>query len=509
MANLGNSKIKNTYQLVLQTDASGNLQKLDGSTPNPFIVNGNLRYADGTQNNGYVLLSDASGNASWGPVAFSGDVYISGGSINGTTIELQASSGGTVSVPGLSWSSSTSGHISNSGLTGNVGIGTATPNEKLTVVGDISGTTDLHIGRNITTTNNLTVNIDTLYGDSATGNVGVGNLRPTHKLTISGNTFPSVILPVGQSIVLSEGDVRMRFDGGATNTALYVGQQLKIVDGGGVTQTVTIASFASITTLYLTYPFPSDVVTTSYLYSTSNNTNQFAVYSGTNIAFQVSGDVVMSGSTDLLDIFASSGITNQDVYWSANTNGTSISPSGGTTDVLVGGNIVSDNEEYFSTTGRLVVLDNTTNYYGPNNQGVNYYYWNRDLGTNPLLITSKTNNLNSGFKLPYKAILTGYHLNIQGRGADGDDNIEFTLVYCDGMWDGDVTSTSQDLVAAEIGQTITITTANNFYVLDRRDQFSIEVGAMTMLYPRFKKTSTASGTINYDFQLAIQYRRVI
>tara|TARA_R110002051_G_scaffold72117_1_gene130422 strand:- start:137 stop:1666 length:1530 start_codon:yes stop_codon:yes gene_type:complete len=509
MANLGNQKIKDTYQLVLQTDASGNLQKLDGSTPNPFIVNGNLRYVDGTQNNGYVLLSDASGNASWGPVAFSGDVYISGGSINGTTIELQASSGGTVSVPGLSWSSSTSGHISNSGLTGNVGIGTATPNEKLTVVGDISGTTDLHIGRNITTTNNLTVNIDTLYGDSATGNVGVGNLRPTHKLTISGNTFPSVILPVGQSIVLSEGDVRMRFDGGATNTALYVGQQLKIVDGGGVTQTVTIASFASITTLYLTYPFPSDVVTTSYLYSTSNNTNQFAVYSGTNIAFQVSGDVVMSGSTDLLDIFASSGITNQDVYWSANTNGTSISPSGGTTDVLVGGNIVSDNEEYFSTTGRLVVLDNTTNYYGPNNQGVNYYYWNRDLGTNPLLITSKTNNLNSGFKLPYKAILTGYHLNIQGRGADGDDNIEFTLVYCDGMWDGDVTSTSQDLVAAEIGQTITITTANNFYVLDRRDQFSIEVGAMTMLYPRFKKTSTASGTINYDFQLAIQYRRVI
>ena len=506
MANLGNQKIKDTYQLVLQSDASGNLQKLDGTSPH-LVFNSAFKYNVGSLVDGYVLMSDGSGNASWGAVAFSGDVYISGGSIEGTTIELQASSGGTVSIPGLCWSSSTSGHISNSGLTGNVGIGTATPNEKLTVVGDISGTTDLHIGRNITTTNNLTVNIDTLYGDSDTGNVGVGNLNPGHKLTISGNTFLISILPLG-TIGGTQNDTRISFNGGATTAGLVAGMQLKIVDGNDITQTVTINSIVSEFTIRLTAPFPgSDFSTSTFRYSTSNNTNQFAVYSGTNIAFQVSGDVVMSGSTDLLDIFASSGITNQDVYWSANTNGTSISPSGGTTDLQVGGNIVSDNEEYFSTTGRLVVLDNTTNYYGPNNQGVNYYYWNRDLGTNPLLITSKTANLNSGFKLPYKAILTGYHLNIQGRSTD--DNIEFTLVYCDGMWDGDVTSTSQDLVAAETGQTVTITTANNFYVLDRRDQFSIEVGAMTMLYPRFKKTSTASGTTNYDFQLAIQYRRVI
>jgi penicillin V acylase-like amidase (Ntn superfamily) len=76
------------------------------------------------------------------------------------------------------------------------------------------------------------------------------------------------------------------------------------------------------------------------------------------------------------------------------------------------------------------------------------------------------------------------------------------------MFDGNVTSTSQTLVEAEGAQTITITTSNNFYVLDRRDQFTISVGAMTMLYPRFKKTSTAAGTTNYDFQLAIQYRIV-
>ena len=152
MADLGNQKIKDTYQLVLQTDASGNLQKLDGTSPNPFIINQNLRYLDGTTHpSGYVLMSDGSGNASWGAVAFSGDVYISGGSIEGTTIELRTTSGNTVSIPGLKWSANTDGSISPSGLTTSVGIGTTTPNKPLTVVGDISGTTDLYLGDSVHT----------------------------------------------------------------------------------------------------------------------------------------------------------------------------------------------------------------------------------------------------------------------------------------------------------------------------------------------------------------------
>ena len=73
------------------------------------------------------------------------------------------------------------------------------------------------------------------------------------------------------------------------------------------------------------------------------------------------------------------------------------------------------------------------------------------------------------------------------------------------MIDGNVTSTSQTLVEAEGAQTVSIATQNNFYELDRRDQFAIPVGAMTMLYPRFKKTSTSAGTTGYDFQLAVEY----
>ena len=168
-------------------------------------------------------------------------------------------------------------------------------------------------------------------------------------------------------------------------------------------------------------------------------------------------------------------------------------------------NIYSYNEEYYSTTARLVVANNTSNYYGPNSQGTNYYYWNRDLGTSSTTISNMSQNLNSGIKIPHKIILTGYHLNILGRSHN--DNIAFTLVYSDGMYDGNVTSAPSNLTEAEGAQTITLGGNNKMYELDRRDQFTIPLNAMSMLYPRFKKT-VAGGGINYDLQLAIQYRIV-
>ena len=140
MADLGNQKIKDTYQSVLQTDASGNLQNLSGGTPSPFIVNGNLRYVDGSQALNYILTSDASGNATW-------------------------------QTPGHStsyWSANTDGSITPSGFSTSIGIGTSTPNEKLTVVGDISGSTDIHVGNDLSVHNDAIINgeID-LIGTSA------------------------------------------------------------------------------------------------------------------------------------------------------------------------------------------------------------------------------------------------------------------------------------------------------------------------------------------------------
>ena len=208
-----------------------------------------------------------------------------------------------------------------------------------------------------------------------------------------------------------------------------------------------------------------------------------------------------SGSTDSVSGVTGAHPTNARFYVDVNGGylSGSLTSSG---DISSSGEIYSATKQYWSTTGRLVVGNNTTNYYGPNNQGVNYYYWNRDLGTSSTTITSKTQTMNSGFKLPYKAILTGYHLNIQGRSTT--DNIKFTLVYSNAMFNKDVTSTSQTLAEAESEQTVTISAQNNFYELDRRGQFAIAVNPMTMIYPRFRKAAATGGT-TYDFQLAVEY----
>lgn len=67
MADLSNLKISETYGRVLQRDpATGELQDLVGTTPTSIKFNGTtLQYVDGNQQNNYVLISDAQGNASW------------------------------------------------------------------------------------------------------------------------------------------------------------------------------------------------------------------------------------------------------------------------------------------------------------------------------------------------------------------------------------------------------------------------------------------------------------
>tara|TARA_R110000803_G_scaffold47825_3_gene99568 strand:- start:457 stop:789 length:333 start_codon:yes stop_codon:yes gene_type:complete len=96
MADLSNQKIKNTYQNLLQVDGSGNLQNLSGGTPSLITINGGLKYVDGNQQSGYVMKSDANGNSSWG--VMNADIYLSAATLNGTILELDTTSGSTLSV---------------------------------------------------------------------------------------------------------------------------------------------------------------------------------------------------------------------------------------------------------------------------------------------------------------------------------------------------------------------------------------------------------------------------
>jgi len=106
------------------------------------------------------------------------DAYVSGGTLNPVTgvVTFSNTSGGTFPVSGFSgftsyWSANTDGSISNSGLTGHVGVGTNTPNKPLTVVGGISGTSTLFV-QSISTSGGIVTGSD---GNSTQWNSAYNN----------------------------------------------------------------------------------------------------------------------------------------------------------------------------------------------------------------------------------------------------------------------------------------------------------------------------------------------
>lgn len=72
MADIKGQLIKDTYNFILQSDiTTGIVYRIGGSVPtNPIFqsgltINQSFTYSDGSEQNGYVLTSDAFGNASW------------------------------------------------------------------------------------------------------------------------------------------------------------------------------------------------------------------------------------------------------------------------------------------------------------------------------------------------------------------------------------------------------------------------------------------------------------
>jgi hypothetical protein len=164
MSDISNQLIKDSYNYVLQSDlGDGTVYRIGGTIPvNPkflsgLTVNSGFTYSNGTEQNGYALLTDGTGYAYWGPVSgatpSSGVTSITVGnglsansSTGAVTIVFTGSTGTSGDYLPLSGGTVTGGTVFQSGLTANtfyssgqVGIGTASPNVKAII--EIASTT--------------------------------------------------------------------------------------------------------------------------------------------------------------------------------------------------------------------------------------------------------------------------------------------------------------------------------------------------------------------------------
>jgi hypothetical protein len=201
MSDIKGQLIKDSYNYVLQADiATGVVYRIGGAVPtNPIFqsgltINQSFNYSDGSQQNGYVLTSDAGGNASWQPISaatpssgvtsitvstglsansstgavtivFTGSTgtNFTGGTVSGATIFTDGLSANTISattyynlpidirVTGGTYSSGTATFTNNTGGTFSVsGFSTGT-----SVTQGITGVTGNN-GLSASTTNNVT-----------------------------------------------------------------------------------------------------------------------------------------------------------------------------------------------------------------------------------------------------------------------------------------------------------------------------------------------------------------
>jgi len=201
MSDIKGQLIKDSYNYVLQADiATGVVYRIGGAVPtNPIFqsgltINQSFNYSDGSQQNGYVLTSDSSGNASWQPlsaatpssgvtsitvgtglsansstgavtIVFTGSTgtNFTGGTVSGATIFTGGLSANTISattyynlpidirVTGGTYSSGTATFTNNTGGTFSVsGFSTGT-----SVTQGITGVTGNN-GLSASTTNNVT-----------------------------------------------------------------------------------------------------------------------------------------------------------------------------------------------------------------------------------------------------------------------------------------------------------------------------------------------------------------
>jgi len=230
MSDISGQLIKDSYSYILQADTStGYVYRVNGNVPiNPIFSSGltvfsAFTYVDGNQSNGYVLTSDANGNARWDTVSgtsvasvtagngLSGNsttgaitlintapdqtVTITGGTniqITGTYPDFGVSFTGQTSFPylALSGGTVTGATIFQSGLTANTISATTynnLPNTLYTGDGTLSGNRVVDLST-FTLNFSSSTNPNTLALSGGSVGIGTSSPSPSSLLEISSTT---------------------------------------------------------------------------------------------------------------------------------------------------------------------------------------------------------------------------------------------------------------------------------------------------------------------------------
>jgi hypothetical protein len=214
MSDISNQLIKDSYDYVLQSDLStGIVYRIGGGIPvNPtflsgITVNSTFTFADGSEANGYVLTSDASGNATWQPISAAtpssgvtsitvGNGLSANSSTGAVTIVFTGSTGISGEYLPLSGGTVTGDTIFQSGLTATTISATTYQNLPLSLTSTTQSGNTLSIVNSTGGTSTYTLNAVTggSYSNgtitlSGTGNVN-GNTITGFPTSLTGDYLP-------------------------------------------------------------------------------------------------------------------------------------------------------------------------------------------------------------------------------------------------------------------------------------------------------------------------------
>jgi hypothetical protein len=331
MADISGLLVKNSYDYVLQCDfITGIVYRIGGTIPaNPIFyeglkVNSAFTYNNGSESPGYVLLTDGTGYAYWGPMSSAtpssgvtsitvGNGLSANSSTGAVTIVFTGQTGLSGDYLPLSGGTVTGGTIFTNGISANTISATTYINYPDSYVTGVTFNLNvLTINQNRTDTfSSLTVNLTGLTastsvvqgitGITATGGLSsntidnqttIINTAPDQTVTITGGTNIQVIS--------NYPNFGINFTGTTGASGDYLPLSGGTVTGGTIFTNGISANTISATT-YQNLPDSFQSVKINGITQFSANTGNFINFSGANLT-------ITSGSTNTLVFSAGTGL---------------------------------------------------------------------------------------------------------------------------------------------------------------------------------------------------------